>query len=178
MLTPYLIIGEILRPQGLKGEVKVRPITQDESRFLDLDHVLLLREGAYVPHAVQCTRLHQGLVYLRFEGVNDRDGAETLRGQLIYVDRGHALKLPEDQHFIVDLIGLEVVDTQGNPLGRLAEILTPGGNDVYVVRGPRGEILMPALKALVLDIDLERGRILVDAQRLTEMAVFEDSPQA
>lgn len=172
MLAEYLIIGEVLKPQGLRGEVKIRPITHDENRFRELTRVYLQKEGEYRSRQVRFIRLHDGFVYLHFEGVDDRDAAEALRGELLYVHRSEAVKLPEGMHFICDLIGCAVVDLTGETIGVLVDVLTPGSNDVYVLDTPMGEVLLPALHSVVLDVDIYQKRITVDQRRMQEVAVY------
>lgn len=174
MLSSYLSIGEILKPQGVKGEVKLRPITCDPGRFDELDGAFLLREGQYVPVRLRTVRADADAVYLKIEGVNDRDQAEKLRGEYLYVDRAHAVRLPEDAEFVCDLIGCAARDDAGRELGTLTEVLQPGGNDVYVFRGPLGELLVPALKSVILKVDVREKTMLLSAARLAEVAVFED----
>ena len=174
MLSTHLMIGEITKPQGVRGEVKVRPATTDPNRFYDLDHVFLKRGEDYVPRAISVSRVEPDAVYMTFEGVTDRNGAEALRGEFLYIDRAHAVQLPEDANFICDLIGCEGSDTNGRVLGKMTDVLQPGGNDVYVFRGPLGEVLVPALKSVVAKVDLAAGEMLLDGRRLDEVAVFEE----
>ena len=103
MLSPYLIVGEILKPQGVRGEIKVRPITNDPDRFWDLERVYLKQGERYEARAMRCTRVHDDFAYITLEGVNDRNGAEALRGVLLYVRREEAVALSEDENFICDL---------------------------------------------------------------------------
>lgn len=172
MLAEYLVIGEVLKPQGLHGEVKVRPITHDDNRYLDLTRVYLKQDGDYTAREVKCERLHDGFAYLRFPGIDDRDAAENLRGQLLYVHRDDAIKLPEGMHFISDMIGCAVVNTDGKTIGALKDVLTPGSNDVYVLDTKMGEVLLPALHSVVLDVDVYSKRITVHEERMQEVAVY------
>ena len=161
MLSTHLMIGEVTRPQGIRGEVKVRPVTCDPERFYDLDYVFLKRGESYVQRSVSVSRV-------------DGDAAEKLRGEELYIDREHSVELPEDMNFICDLIGCEGVDTNGRSLGKMTDVMQPGGNDVYVFNGPLGEVLVPALKIVVLEVKVEEKRILLDAQKLSEVAVFDE----
>ncbi len=174
MLSTHLMIGEITKPQGVRGEVKVRPATTDPNRFYDLDHVFLKRGEDYVPRAISVSRVEPDAVYMTFEGVTDRNGAEALRGEFLYIDRAHAVQLPEDANFICDLIGCEGSDTNGRVLGKMTDVLQPGGNDVYVFQGPLGEVLVPALKSVVTEVNVAEKRIIFDAKRLNEVAVFDE----
>ena len=166
MLDQYLVVGEVLKPQGVRGEIKVRPITCDPMRFARMKQAYLARENGYEPVAVRCVRIDPDAVYLTVEGIRDREQ---------YVDRAHAVKLPEDTEFICDLVGCRAADDEGNDLGVLTEVLQPGAGDVYVFRGPRGEVLVPALKRAVLQVSVAEKKILLSAQALREVAVFEEA---
>lgn len=172
MLQAYLTIGQVLKPQGVRGEVKVKPMTDDPRRFLALERVFLREGDIYTSRSVRCTRVHDGFAYLEFGGIVDREGAETLRDALLYVDREHAVSLPEDADFIADLVGCEAFDTRGERIGTLIDVLQPGANDVYVLDTPHGEMLIPALKRVVLSVDVASRRIIVDERTLEEVAVY------
>ena len=145
MPDAYLLIGEITKPQGVRGELKARPITCDPERFYDLDEVYLEENGTYTARGVSVRSVGPDAVFFRMDGVETRDDAEKMRGTLLYIDREHAVEL--------------------------------GGNDVYVVKSKAGEILIPALKIVVLEVDINAKRMLLDAQRLREVAVFPDSEE-
>ena len=175
-MDKFLAIGEVLKPQGVRGEIKIRPMTNDPGRFEGLKCAYLEENGAYNPIKTRFVRLDDTAVFIKIEGIDDRDKAETLRGKFIYVDRTHAVKLGEDENFIVDLIGLKGVDTEDRELGVITEVMQPGGNDVYVFtdRQKRRETLVPALKSVVVSTDIEGGVMLLDAKRLGEVAVEND----
>ena len=171
MLSEYLLIGQVLRPQGIKGLVKVRPDTDDPGRFEDLDAVYIKNGNEYVSVSVDEVSVRDDGVYLRLNGAQTRDEAEKQRNWMLYVDRAHARELAEDETFICDLIGCRVLDTKGNELGKLTDVLQPGGNDVYVFKTPKGEMLLPALKHVIPSVDAEEGIVIVDEKRLPEVAV-------
>jgi len=100
-------------------------------------------------------------VLLTLVGVDDRDAAEALRGQWIYVAIEDALPLGEGEYYHFQIVGLQVITAEGEALGRITEILPTGANDVYVIQGPRGEILVPALEGVILNVDLPNGRMIV-----------------
>lgn len=174
MLSQYLMIGEITKPQGVRGEVKVRPITCDVGRFEGLGTVYVERDGGYAPMNVSVNRVSGDAVFMNVEGVSDRDAAEKLRGTALFIDRAHAVALDEDTTFLADLYGLRGAVDDGRDLGKIADVLQPGGNDVYVFKGPLGEVLVPALKSVVLKVDLEAGEMLLSGRRLDEVAVFDE----
>ena len=174
MLSSHLAIGEITKPQGVRGEVKLRPITCDVDRFDGLEQAYFKRGDEYVPFRLQVTRIADDAVFMMVEGVADRNQAEKLRGEMVYIDRAHAVELDEDSTFLCDLIGLTGRDDTGRELGKITDVLQPGGNDVYVFKGPLGEVLVPALKSVVIKVDLEQGIMHLDAKRLNEVAVFDE----
>lgn len=175
MLSEYLMIGQITKPQGVRGEVKVRPCTCDPARFEGLETVYVERDGGYAPLKVHVNRLGNDAVYMNVEGAQDRDAAEKLRGTLLYIDRAHAVPLDKDANFLADLYGLRGVVDDGRDLGKLTDVMQPGGNDVYVFKGPLGEVLVPALKSVVLAVDLDKGEMRLNGQRLDEVAVFDEN---
>ena len=174
MLSEYLMIGEITKPQGVRGEVKVRPCTCDVERFEGLETAYVEKDGGYAPLGIRVNRISDEAVFMNVEGVADRDAAEALRGTKLYVDRAHAVALDEDSNFLADLYGLRGVADDGRDLGRLTDVMQPGGNDVYVFKGPLGEVLVPALKSVVLAVDLEKGEMRLCGRRLDEVAVFDE----
>ena len=177
MKSEYLQIGEIVRPQGVRGEVKLRADSKDEHRYAQLEQVYLLQKGAYVPCRVIKGRASGGFAYLQLENVNDRDGAEALRGTEVYVDRAHAAKLAEGQNYIADLIGMRVVTDAGEEIGTLREVIQTNPHcDVYAFDTARGDLMIPALKSVVLSADVEKNLMVLSAEKLPEVAVWEDEP--
>jgi len=173
-MQEYLLIGEITKPQGVHGELKLRPITCDYSRFEGLESIYLKQGEAYRPVSIRVRKAAADAVYLRMEGVETRNDAEEMRGQLVYIDRANAVELDEDSCFICDLIGLKGVLSEGGEIGKLIDVMQPGGNDVYVFKGSRGEVLVPALKSVVLKVDLDSGEMLLDSARMAEVAVYDE----
>lgn len=171
MLSEYILIGQVLRPQGIKGFVKVRPDTDDPERFDDLEFVFIQQTDAYVKVPVNEVSIREDGVYLRLNGAADRDTAEKQRNLMLYVDRAHARELEENETFICDLIGCRVLDMQGKEIGKVTDILQPGGNDVYVIRTPKGEMLLPALKFVIPVVCTAEGYIQVDESKIPEVAV-------
>ena len=168
-LAPYLAVAQVLKPQGIAGELKLKPLTDDEGRFFELDSVYLLEDGAYVRRAFHTVRTHNGFVYARLAGVTDRNIAETMRDVILYVDRAHAAKLPKGRYFIVDLIGCVVMDRQGTRIGTLRDVIQTGANDVYVIEREGRQWMLPALKHVLLDVDVEAGVMRIDESALLEV---------
>lgn len=174
MKQDYLLLGEIVRPQGIRGEVKVRHYTDDPDRFYDLETVFLKRGESYEEMTVEDARVQGDDVYLKLEGVDDRNEAEKLRNIQLWVDRDNAVELGEDEVFIADILGAKAFDTKGNPVGVLKDVLTPGGVDVFVLKTPKGTLMFPALKEVLLEMNADEGRLVLDENKLEEVALYED----
>jgi 16S rRNA processing protein RimM len=173
-MQDYLLIGEITKPQGVQGELKVRPITCDPWRFEDMTYAYILEGDNYRKVEIKVRKVNEDAVYLRMEGVITRNDAEEVRGTKLYIDREHAVELDEDSTFICDLMGLKGVLTDGSEIGKIIDVMQPGGNDVYVFKGKKGEVLVPALKSVVVKVDLNEGVMLLDADRMAEVAVYDE----
>ena len=173
-LSAYLLIGRVLKPQGIKGLVKVYPETDDPERFLDLENVFVKRNGAFECVTVEDVQVREQEVFLRLDGVQDRNGAERQRDTELFVDREHAVELGEDENFICDLIGCTVRDIQGHEIGTVKDVLQPGANDVYVVSDGENEILVPAVKSFVLSVDIPNKTVVVSSKILEEVEIRED----
>lgn len=170
----YLRIGRILKPQGLNGELKVEITSEDPHRFLDLKEVYLERRGGLMPVSVFSVALREGHAYLKLKGVEDRDGAEGLRGLYLSVDRAQAIPLPEGRWFITDLLDCAVADEAGKDYGRLVDIHQYGAADIYVLRPEEGEedLWLPLTEDLLLDVDLEKKRIRVSSDAVQLRGVW------
>lgn len=174
MLAKYLLVGQVTKPQGIAGLVRIRPETDDPARFLDLNTVYRLDGSRYMPLTIGGVSVRDGMVLARLAGASSRDEAEAQRGMALYVSREDAVALPEDRYFIADLVGCRLEDRQGKPLGELVEVLQPGSADVYVVRTASGRMLLPALKKVVLQVLTGEKRVIIDESVLPEVAVIED----
>lgn len=171
-MTQHLMIGEVLKPQGIRGEVKIKPYAADPNDFKRWKKLYLLeKDGSYAPVKAACSRVHDGFVYATLGDCASMEDAEKLRGRELFIDRGQAGKLAEGEVFISDLIGCEAVDEAGNVIGTLTDVLQHGAVDVYVFRTPRGTLMAPALEAVFPTVDVEAKRIGVIAARLEEVAV-------
>lgn len=173
-MLKYLSVGLVLKPQGLKGEVKVNPLTDNIKRFDNLDEVYIKAGQNYIPLKIRGRWYRKDFVYLSFEGYEDRNQAERLRNEYLWIPREKAIPLPEDTFFIADLIGCAVRTNEGECLGHIEQVIQTGSNDVYVVNGSKGEILIPALKKVVLQVDIMNRFIEVDASELEGLLPDED----
>jgi 16S rRNA processing protein RimM len=156
-MSGLLLVGRILGVHGLRGELKVEPLTDFPHRFQPGSELLLDGE----PVRVRRSRRERNLVYVTLAGVTSRQAAGALVGRSLYVPEG-STPLGEGQYYRHDIIGLSVRDEAGDRLGEVVEILVTGANDVYIVRGERGELLLPAVDDVVKRIDLQAGEMVVE----------------
>lgn len=162
-MVEYLEIGQIVNTFGIAGMVKVKPFTDDITRFEKLKTVLVDKNGTFVEYEIEQVKYHKQMVMLKFKGIEDINQAEKLRNLYLKINRKDAVKLPKDSYFIVDLLGLEVYTVENELLGTVNDIFPTGSNDVYVVKDELGkQILIPALKTVIKNIDIENKKIIVE----------------
>ena len=151
-----MVIGRITRPHGVRGEVRVKVHTDLPERFGWLERVFV-GDDPPVPMAVENTRMNKEWVILKLAGIDDRDAADGLREAWLQVPEAEGIPLEEGEVYVYQLIGLAVRESDGRELGRLEEIIETPANDVYVVRGPFGELLLPDIAEVILEIDVAAG---------------------
>jgi 16S rRNA processing protein RimM len=157
-----LAVGLITRAHGVKGEVAVRPLTEVESRFQPGSVLLLGPDGRREVTVDSVRGPHHGRLLVRFREVGDRGDAEAIRGQVLLVDSAQAPPLSEaDRFWVHQVVGLEVSTDDGRSLGRVREVLHNQANDIWVVEGEGGDLLVPALRQVVAAVDLPGGRIVI-----------------
>jgi 16S rRNA processing protein RimM len=149
-------VGRIIAAHGVRGELKVEPLSDFPQRFQAGSRLWLDGE----PRTVERGRRQGRIVILKLRGIDTRIQAEALQGRMLLAPEATQIE-GEGVYYLHDILGARVVDVAGEALGEVAEVLTTGSNDVYVVRGPRGELLLPALDDVVLEVDIARRRIAV-----------------
>jgi 16S rRNA processing protein RimM len=157
----FLIIGQIIKPHGVKGEVVVKVLTDFPDRFEKMKTVYLGNATSQQLYQVKSTRWHQNMVLVSFVSVPERNAAEELRDLYLKIPAAEARTLEPDAYYHHQLVGLTVITDAGETLGRLTEILETGANDVYVVASERGEILLPATREVVQTVDLAAGQMII-----------------
>ncbi len=162
----FLVIGQVVGAHGVLGELKVQILTEDARRFGLLEQVYVgLEDEEPVAWSLEGYRLHTGRALLKLKGCDDRTAAAAMRGYLVQVPREEAIPLEEGEYFEHQILGLEVWTSAGELLGEVVDILYTAANEVYVVQGPnlgRRELLIPAIEDVVLEVDLEAGRLVVE----------------
>lgn len=160
-------IGKVGAVHGIHGELRIIPLTDFVERFAGMKEVMV---GDEMLHIESC-KFHKQFVLLKFREYPVREQAMRLTGRLLTVARDEAVPLEEGEFYTFDIIGLTVYDTAGTELGTVENVLRTGSNDVYQARRPDGrELLIPALKAVVKEIDIAGGRMVVDLPEETDDA--------
>lgn len=160
----YLLVGRVLRPHGVRGELRVKIITDYPERLVQHAHFYLAHSNSpEIVHRypVEGLRLHKKALLLKLDGCDDRNAADELRGMLVQIPVEDAVPLEEGEYYLFQLIGVRVETESGEWLGQVVKVIETGANDVYVVRGPRGEVLLPAVDEVVLELDLESKHMVV-----------------
>jgi 16S rRNA processing protein RimM len=155
-----LVVGEVGGAHGIRGEVRVRPLTDHPEHFAELQEVYLEwspDRGREV--TIERVRFHQGVLLVQFAGTTTRTEAEQLLGAMVCVPREAAVPLAEGEYFCDQIVGLEAVTTTGESLGPITEVLRTGANDVYVT----ARALIPALPDVVKEVDCAGGRVVIEA---------------
>jgi len=152
-----ITIGQIVNAVGLKGEVKVYNYSDSQERYYDL-HTVYLDDK---PYEIEKVRFQQHLVILKFEGFDDRNAAESLKGKYLNITEADLRELPEGTYYIRDLIGVLVVLESGEVLGTLTNVLQNSAQDLYEIDVNGKKVLLPAVNEFVLDVDLESRKVTV-----------------
>jgi len=161
-MEQLLQVGVITQTHGVHGEVKVFPTTDDPERFLDLEYVFLDTGREKKKLTIQSVKFFKQFVILKFKGINNINDIERYKRCPLLVDRENAVELEEDEYFIADMIGMNVLTEDGEIFGTLKDVIETGANDVYIINSKKhGEVLIPAIKECILDVNVKEARMLV-----------------
>lgn len=161
-MTDRLKVGVVTSVHGIKGEVKVFPTTDDSRRFKKLKQVYLDTGKELLSLEIEGVKFFKQMVILKFKGYENPDDVMKFRQKELWIDRKDAVRLSKDEYFIADLIDMEVCDEEGKLIGILKDVISTGANDVYAVETPEGkEVLFPAIRQCVLDVDTEARKMTV-----------------
>jgi 16S rRNA processing protein RimM len=164
MMTNLIAVGKVVAPHGVRGELRIMPLTDFPDRFESLA-VVNLDEQTQL--AIESVHYHKHYVLLKFKGYDSRNAIDCLRGKVLYITRDKLMPLPAGRFYHFDLIGLAVFTEAEKYLGKLTEIIETGSNDVYVIEVDQPgakPLLIPALKQVVKKVDLENKRMVVALQ--------------
>jgi 16S rRNA processing protein RimM len=155
-MKEFITIGQIINTHGVKGELKIYPLTDDIKRFRKLKTVFI----DDVEKQVIWCKLQADKVILKIEGIESMDDAMKYKTKYLKVRREEAVKLPEGRYFVVDIVGCKVIDENGVDLGNVSEVIFTGSNDVYWVKGKK-DLLIPVLDHIVKNVDIEKKEIII-----------------
>ena len=161
-MEQLLQVGVISSTHGIRGEVKVFPTTDDVKRFKKLKKVILDTGREHLPLEVESVKFFKQFAIVKFKGIDNINDIEKYKGKSLLVDRENAVKLRKDEYFIADMIGLQVYTEDGEAFGVLKDVLETGANDVYIIDSSKhGEVLVPAIKQCILDVDIEGQKMTI-----------------
>lgn len=161
-MEKLLQVGVITSTHGIRGEVKVFPTTDDPKRFKKLKQVILDTGKEKRDLEVESVKFFKQFVILKFKGIDNINEVERYKRCPLLVTRDHAVPLQEDEYFIADMIGMQVVTEDGVVFGTLKDVIETGANDVYIIESSEhGEVLVPAIKECILDINIEEQKMQI-----------------
>lgn len=155
----YIQVGKIVNTQGIKGELKIIPLTNEKERFEDFDRVFVGEDKEEL--SIDGIWYKKGFVIIKFDQYNNINDVLKYKEQFIYIDKKNAIKLPEDNYFIFDIVGLEVFDMENKYLGEVVDVLQNGGADIYVIKKEDKQYMVPAVKEFIKDINIERKCMII-----------------
>ena len=160
-MEQFLQVGVISSTHGIRGEVKVFPTTDDATRFKQLKSVLLDMGKERIGLEIQSVKFFKQFVIVKFKGIDNINDIERYKGRSLLVSREDAVELDKDEYYIADLIGMDVFTEEGH-FGVLRDVMETGANEVYIVDSDsHGEVLIPAIRQCVLNVDPEENRMTV-----------------
>ena len=161
-MEEYFEIGQIVNTSGLKGEIKIKPFTDDITKFNDFKTIYVSVKKELKEFKVEKVRFSKNMVFLKLKGIDTIEEAENYRNLYIKRKRDKDEKLEEDTYYIVDLIGCKVCTDDQKELGELIDVFSTGSNDVYVVKDELGkQVLLPAIKDVIKNVDIKNKLITV-----------------
>lgn len=161
-MEQLLQVGVISSTHGVRGEVKVFPTTDDAARFKKLKNVILDTGKEQIPLEIEGVKFFKQFAILKFKGIDNINEIEKYKGKSLLVERKDAVKLKKDEYFIADMIGMDVFTEDEERLGILKNVIETGANDVYEVELlDGGDVLIPAIKQCILNVDIENQKMTV-----------------
>ena len=158
----YVAIGRIVGTSGVKGLIKATAYSGIPERFLQLKSIYVLSNEGYRGFVVNTVAIKQDHVLLQLKGINTREAAKQLVGREIFVPEEQRIEPPPGYYFLDDIVGLVVFDTAGNKIGTVTDVIAHAANEVYVVREGEREVLIPAVRQFVKEVNIPEGRMVVE----------------
>ena len=157
---PWLVVGRVAAPFGIRGEIKIRVMTDFPERFTERPLYVGQDRTRFEVTAWRAHGANVGVLALK--GISSRDDAEALRNAMLYAHVDDAVRLPKDEYYVHEIVGLAAYTDDGRVIGVVVDVIPTGSNDVYVVKSPdEREILIPAIKEVIKKIDLGAGSLVI-----------------
>ena len=169
-MNDFITIGQVVRAIGIKGELKVKPLTDDAERYKALKIVYVKNK----PYKIERLRIDGDFVCLKLAGIDDRNSAELLKDVFLEIDRINAVPLEEGSYFIADIIGCKLFTDDGEEKGKVTDVSQYGAADVFTVCDGKNTVRFPFLKKMIVKVDVETGVIIVSKSVFDEVSVYED----
>ena len=160
-MEQFLRVGVISSTHGVRGEVKVFPTTDDARRFEELEEVILDTGKEQIPLRIEHVKYFKQFVILKFQDVDDINEIEPYKGKSLYVTRDMAVPLGENEYYIADLIGMDVFLEDGSLFGKIKDVMETGANDVYIIQTQEKEVLIPAIKDCIRQVDVKENKMVI-----------------
>lgn len=161
-MEEYLEIGQIVNTNGLKGMLKIKPFTDDLTRFEDLEYIYIQKGQELIEKNIEQVKYVKNMVLLKLEGIDSIEEAEEYRNLYIKINKEDIGDLQEGEYLIADMLECNVYTEENELLGKMVDIFNTGSNDIYVVKTEEGkEILLPAIKDVVKEIDIQEKKIII-----------------
>lgn len=157
----YIVVGKILKPHGLAGEVRVESLTDKPDRFSPGQRLFIVDRRTRTKKVIESSRMTAKGFLIKFEGLDSRNEVESLNGTSLQIKREEAKSLGKDEFFVDDIIGMDVFEDDGNHLGVICGIMETGSNDVYIIKTKTGEELLPATKEVVREVSVEQKKMII-----------------
>lgn len=162
-MKEYLEIGQIVNTNGLKGMLKIKPFTDDITMFENLEIIYIQKGQELIAKNIEEVKYVKNMVLLKLEGIDNIEEAEKYRNMYIKIDKEDIGDIPEDSYLVVDMLKCNVYTEENELLGKMVDVLSTGSNDVYVVKTAEGkEILLPAIRDVIKEIDIQNKKIIVN----------------
>lgn len=161
-MEEYFEIGQIVNTSGLKGVMKVKPFTDDITKFSNLKTIYVSIKKELKEFEIEQARFSKNMVFLKLKGIDTVEQAEDYRNLYLKIKRNKDEKLEKDSYYIVDILGCKIITDEGKELGNIADVFSTGSNDVYVVKDELGkQVLLPAIKDVIKKVDISNKVITV-----------------
>lgn len=161
-MEEYFEIGQIVNTSGLKGVMKVKPFTDDITKFSNLKKIYVSIKKELKEFEIEQARFSKNMVFLKLKGIDTVEQAEDYRNLYLKIKRNKDEKLEKDSYYIVDILGCKIITDEGKELGNIADVFSTGSNDVYVVKDELGkQVLLPAIKDVIKKVDISNKVITV-----------------